>query len=153
MSDIVTTLTALHGKARSQRRNSPVTAIEPGLLADALDEAASVVTALQEEITTLRGAMKADDERLRNAGERVGIFADCDTAEMMADEIMALRAALADERKRALEEAADLINEFAVGMGRIAEHRKAGRQLAQAAAIDTLEVVETLVRALKEATK
>lgn len=62
---------------------------------------------METQITTLRGAMKADDERLRAAGERVGIFADCDTAEMMADEITRLRAALADERKRALEEAGE----------------------------------------------
>lgn len=40
----------------------------------------------------LRGAMDADDERLRVHGERVGLFFDCDTAEHMADEILALRA-------------------------------------------------------------
>jgi hypothetical protein len=40
----------------------------------------------------LRGAMDADDERLRVHGERVGLFFDCDTAEHMADEIVALRA-------------------------------------------------------------
>ena len=60
--------------------------------------------------------------------------------------VEALRTALADERKRALEEAADRIKEFAVAMGRIAEHREANQHLAQAA-------IDTLVRALKEPTK
>lgn len=46
-------------------------------------------------IERLTGAMKADDERLRIHGERVGLFMDCDTAEHMADEILALRAQLA----------------------------------------------------------
>ena len=48
-----------------------------------------------DEIDTLRGAMAADDERLRKAGERVGIDQGCDTAEWMADEIERLRADVA----------------------------------------------------------
>ena len=53
------------------------------------------VLPLIEAIERLTGAMKADDERLRVHGERVGLFMDCDTAEHMADEILALRAELA----------------------------------------------------------
>ena len=47
---------------------------------------------LRADLELVRGAMKADDERLRIAGERVGIVAGCDTAEWMADEIDRLRA-------------------------------------------------------------
>lgn len=47
------------------------------------------------ELALVRGAMRADDERLRLAGERVGIEYGCDTAEHMADEIEALRAEVA----------------------------------------------------------
>lgn len=43
----------------------------------------------------LRGAIDADDERLRVHSERVGLFMGCDTVEHMADEIAALRAELA----------------------------------------------------------
>ncbi len=39
------------------------------------------------EIERLRGAMSADDERLRVAAARVGIVFGCDAAEEMADEI------------------------------------------------------------------
>ena len=51
--------------------------------------------ALRVENARLRGAMAASDERLRVHGERVGLFFDCDNPEHMADEILALRAALA----------------------------------------------------------
>lgn len=44
----------------------------------------SMFSEAADEIERLRGAMAADDERLRKAGERVGI--GCDTAEAMADE-------------------------------------------------------------------
>lgn len=40
----------------------------------------------------LRGAIDADDERLRVHSERVGLFMGCDTVEHMADEIVTLRA-------------------------------------------------------------
>ncbi len=48
-----------------------------------------------DEIERLRGAMAADDKRLREAGQRVGIIQGCDTPDAMADEIERLRAALA----------------------------------------------------------
>lgn len=54
--------------------------------------AVAEIKRLREDNEQLRGAMKADDERLRVHGERVGLFMDCDTAEHMADEIVALRA-------------------------------------------------------------
>ena len=47
-----------------------------------------------DEIERLRGAMTADDARLRAAGERVGLCYGCDTADALADEIERLRAAL-----------------------------------------------------------
>lgn len=56
----------------------------------------------RSEIAALRAAMSASDDRLRRAGERVGIVLGCDTADWMADEITALRAVLA-ETERALE--------------------------------------------------
>lgn len=46
-----------------------------------------------DEIELLKGAMAADDERLRTHGMRVGIWFGCDTAEHMADEIERLKAA------------------------------------------------------------
>jgi hypothetical protein len=39
----------------------------------------------------LRGALDAADERLRKAGERVGIYCGCDTPDALADEIERLR--------------------------------------------------------------
>lgn len=69
-------------------------------------DVADLLRKAREEITTLHGAMKADDERLRTAGERVGLFADCDTADLMADEIERLRASLATKEAETLERAA-----------------------------------------------
>lgn len=48
--------------------------------------------ALCEEIVDLRGAMEAADDRLHQAGLRVGIIGGCDTPHDMADEIESLRA-------------------------------------------------------------
>jgi hypothetical protein len=56
--------------------------------------AADLIERQQKEIEELRGAMRAYDERLRTAGESVGIAAGCDTPEGMADEITRLRLAL-----------------------------------------------------------
>ena len=42
---------------------------------------------MNSELEILKGAMQADDERLRIAAERVGIYAGCDAPEMMADMI------------------------------------------------------------------
>lgn len=66
------------------------TATEQALRKRIAELEAAVATA-QGELATVRGAMKADDERLRTAGERVGLYFDCDTPEHMADEIEALR--------------------------------------------------------------
>jgi hypothetical protein len=60
-----------------------------------IDEAGRVAAAEHAEAERLRGAMAASDERLRVHGERVGLHFDCDNPEHMADEILALRAALA----------------------------------------------------------
>lgn len=49
---------------------------------------------LRDENTRLRGAMAADDERLRKAAERVGIVSGCDAPEWMAEEIERLRTLL-----------------------------------------------------------
>jgi hypothetical protein len=55
----------------------------------ALDEIADVRGEVEDAL--LKGTIEADDERLRKAGERVGIEQGCDTAEWMADEIEVLR--------------------------------------------------------------
>lgn len=47
-----------------------------------------------DEIELLKGAMAADEERLRTHGMRVGIWFGCDTAEHMADEIERLNRAI-----------------------------------------------------------
>lgn len=49
------------------------------------------VEQLRAEIELLKGAMAADEERLRTHGTRVGLWFGCDTAEQMADEIERLR--------------------------------------------------------------
>jgi len=51
---------------------------------------------LKEENKLLKGAMNADDERLRKAGERVGIIAGCDNPDSFADKILGLRAKVAE---------------------------------------------------------
>lgn len=56
----------------------------------------STVDARDKRIAELKGAMRADDERLRKAGQRVGIIRGCDTAEAMADRIQELEQKLAD---------------------------------------------------------
>jgi len=48
-----------------------------------------------DELEMLRETMRADDERLHIAGERVGLYMGCDTPDWMADEIIALRRELA----------------------------------------------------------
>lgn len=48
----------------------------------------------ETEIERLRGAMGADDQRLRAAAERVGLAFGCDSADAMADEIETLRVEL-----------------------------------------------------------
>lgn len=60
-------------------------------LARAIAAAYTDCHAPEGEISCLRGAMAADDERLRMAAARVGIHAGCDAPEMMADEIERLR--------------------------------------------------------------
>jgi len=67
------------------------------------DEAADLIESQQREIETLRGAIRADDERLRDAGLRVGIIAGCDTPDAMADEIASLTSQLEEARARIAE--------------------------------------------------
>jgi hypothetical protein len=95
---------------------------ELGEYADALQkEAAAELDRLQRENAELRGAIRADNARLREAGERVGLFYGCDTAEMMADAIEDLRRVAArncgtiivpetDELERLQREASDLVD-------------------------------------------
>lgn len=66
----------------------------------------TTIKQLIEDNAKLRGAMHADDERLRTAGERVGIVAGCDTAEQMADEIIRLREYDEIAKNNAAEQAA-----------------------------------------------
>lgn len=51
--------------------------------------------AAEARVKELEGTIRADDERLRRAGERTGIFAGCDTAEWLADEVLNLRIRIA----------------------------------------------------------
>jgi myosin heavy subunit len=51
------------------------------------------------ELARVRGAMRADDARLLDAGKRVGIMAGCDTPDDMAEEILRLRTELARVRE------------------------------------------------------
>lgn len=62
--------------------------------------------ALREQIVTIRGAMAADDQRLRNAEERVwpGETRGCDAPDAMADEIVSLRQQLAEAKRTASDE-------------------------------------------------
>jgi len=53
---------------------------------------------LRGELAEVRGAMAADDERLRLAAERVGIVAGCDAPDEMADEVISLRGQLTEAR-------------------------------------------------------
>jgi hypothetical protein len=59
--------------------------------------------AAEASLAQLRGAMQADDERLRVAGGRVGLFFGCDTPEHLADEIEQVRASLAQLQQEARE--------------------------------------------------
>ena len=49
------------------------------------------IDCLREELRLARGAMNADDERLRKASARVGIPMSCDAAEELADHLLASR--------------------------------------------------------------
>lgn len=60
-------------------------------LAQAIAEAYTARHDPKGLLALLRGAMAADDERLRLASARVGIDAGCDAPEMMAEEIQRLR--------------------------------------------------------------
>lgn len=55
---------------------------------------------LRAELAELKVSAKADEERLRQAAQRAGIeWYGCDTPEHLADEIVTLRAELADAKK------------------------------------------------------
>jgi cell division septum initiation protein DivIVA len=49
------------------------------------------ILAQNKRIELLEGVIRVDDERLRKAGDSVGIDVGCDTAHWMADEILGLR--------------------------------------------------------------
>ena len=59
-----------------------------------LDDVEEQISGMAAEIATLRGEIAADNQRLRDAEERVwpGQTHGCDAPEWMADEILALRA-------------------------------------------------------------
>ena len=51
---------------------------------------------LQQRIAELEGIIKSDDERLTEAGLKVNLYFGCDTAEIMAEEILSSRARIAE---------------------------------------------------------
>lgn len=70
---------------------------------------------MAEQIRLLRGAMAADDERLRRAAEQAGIlYVSCDTAEALAEQITRLSAQVAElEAEQAAEREAELADPVA----------------------------------------
>jgi hypothetical protein len=56
-----------------------------------MDKRTNALERLQRENADLRGAMLADDARLRDAGMRVGLFFGCDTPDVMATTIERLQ--------------------------------------------------------------
>ena len=52
--------------------------------------------ALAARIAELEGIIKSDDERLTEAGLKVNLYFGCDTAEIMAEEILSSRARIAE---------------------------------------------------------
>ena len=52
--------------------------------------------AFQSRIAELEGIIKSDDERLTEAGLKVNLYFGCDTAEIMAEEILSSRARIAE---------------------------------------------------------
>lgn len=80
---------------------------------------------LAAEVERLRGAMRADDERLRQAETRVwpGTTHGCDAPEWMADEILTLRATQQAAAEQMRQDAAELVERFAVNLGGNGEHK------------------------------
>lgn len=73
------------------------------------------ITALRNELRLARGASMADDERLVAAALKAGIApGGCDTPDDLADEILALRAALSDAHNP-IQEALLFLKEYAQG--------------------------------------
>jgi len=66
---------------------------------------------LQQRIAELEGIIKSDDERLTEAGLKVNLYFGCDTAEIMAEEILSSRARIAEleEQNKALEAACEIL--------------------------------------------
>lgn len=58
--------------------------------------AANEIERLIAENAELKGALRADAERLQIAGDRVGLATGCDTADVMADEITHLRSTIGE---------------------------------------------------------
>ena len=59
-----------------------------------------------DRIAELEGIIKSDDERLTEAGLKVNLYFGCDTAEIMAEEILSSRARIAEleaENKKAFD--------------------------------------------------
>ncbi len=75
-----------------------IASLEERLMAMVIS-AAKEISALKEEIWHLKGAMKADDERLVAASDKAGIpYVGCDTADHLADIILELKAKAKDTR-------------------------------------------------------
>lgn len=83
-------------KARRFASRNNLSKYEEGVICREIKEAITsfseaAVKEASAKIKILEGTIKADDERLLTAGQRVGIVLGCDTAEHMADEILDFR--------------------------------------------------------------
>lgn len=74
-----------------------------------MTEAADEIDRLRKENAELKGALRADAERLQTAGDRVDLATGCDTADAMADEIDRLRLAISIAHAEGMEEAARIV--------------------------------------------
>ena len=61
-----------------------------------INNARPIEDALNKRIAELEGVIKADNERLIRAGLTVGLYSGCDTAETMAEVILASRDRIAE---------------------------------------------------------
>ncbi len=105
---------------KDQLREAKNILIDKKLQIDSLYEAGYK---LQQRIAELEGIIKSDDERLTEAGLKVNLYFGCDTAEIMAEEILSSRARIAE-----LEGLIDQLFEIGKGLDDGYEHYRFSEQ-------------------------